>query len=365
MTGAFSARYGREPDAVASAPGRVNLIGEHTDYNGGQVLPIAIPQRTVVALAPRPDRRVRVHTTLGDAEAAFELGAEARTGGFVDYVAGVTWALAAAGHAIGGADLAIASEVPAGGGLSSSAALEIACLRALRDVFALPLDELALARLAHRAESEFVGARVGLMDQLAVALADETRALWLDTHTLAMERVPLPPAAALVVIDSGVRHRLAATGGYNARRAECERAAALLGVPELCRLGLDDLPRVARLPPPLDRRVRHVVTENARVGETVAALRAGDLEAAGQLFLASHASQRDDYEVSVPEVDALVELAWEDPSVHGARLTGGGFGGAVVALARAGRASDVAARTAAAYARATGRTPGVVVPATS
>ena len=264
----FHGIFGCNPAVVASAPGRVNLIGEHTDYNGGAVLPAVIPRRTTVGLAPRDDRRMRVHTTMGGAEATYDLGAETRRGDCFDYVQGCTWALAEAGFAVPGCDVAVDSTVPAGSGLSSSAALEVALLRALRTLAGLALDDVTLARLAHRAEHGFVGAKVGIMDQLAVSLADETAALYLDTRTLATERVPLPPAAELAVIDSGVRHALVA-GGYNTRRAECERAAEALGVPDLCRLGVDGLERIAALPPPLDRRARHVVTEHARVAQAV------------------------------------------------------------------------------------------------
>jgi galactokinase len=359
----FRLRFHRAPDASASAPGRVNLIGEHTDYNGGAVLPTVLPQRTTVAVGRRTDRRIVVHTTFDDAQAAWTLGEETRRGDCFDYVRGCTWALADAGIDVPGCDVAITSTVPAGAGLSSSAALEVALLRALRALARLPLDDVTLARLAHRAESVFVGARVGLMDQMAVSLADDATALHLETGTLAFERVPLPRRAELAIVDSGVRHALVA-GGYNDRRAECERAAALLGVDRLCALGLDALPRIAALPAPLDRRARHVVTEHARVGAAVEALRADDVERLGQLFLASHASQRDDYAVSVPEVDCLVELAWTETAVYGARLTGGGFGGAVVMLVERGQAAAVTARVGERYRDATSRTPTVVVPAT-
>jgi galactokinase len=360
----FRALFGRAPDATASAPGRVNLIGEHTDYNGGAVLPTVVPMRATVELGRRADRLVVVHTTFGDARATYALGAEARSGDCFDYVRGCTWALAEAGLDPPGMDVAIHSTVPAGSGLSSSAALEVAFLRAVRVLARLDLDDVALARLAHRAEATFVGVRVGLMDQMAVSLGDDASFLHLDTTTLATARVPLPRRAELAVVDSGVRHALVA-GGYNARRAECERAAALLGVPYLCTLGMDALARVARLPPPLDRRARHVVTEHARVGEAVAALRADDVERVGQLMLASHASQRDDYGVSVPEVDALVELAWEEPQVAGARLTGGGFGGAVVLLVERDHAADVAARVVERHRATFGPAAAVVVPVTS
>ena len=198
--------------------------------------------------------------------------------------------------------------MPLGSGLSSSAALEVAVLRGLRDLFGLALDDVRLAQLGQRAENDFVGAPVGVMDQMAASLADDRTALFLDTRTLRYEQVPLPDGGALVVINSGVAHNHA-SGDYRTRRAECERAAAALGVPQLRDLGPADLPRVAALPEPLDRRARHVVTEDERVLESVAAMKAGDLRRLGELFTASHASQRDDFEVSVPEIDLLVDLA--------------------------------------------------------
>jgi galactokinase len=359
----FVRQFGRSPALVADAPGRVNLIGEHTDYNGGLVLPLAIPQRTYVALAPRRDDRVRVVTaapaiTADDRRADYALGDERRTGRWTDYVQGCTAALAARGHRVGGFDAVITSEVPVGAGLSSSAALEVALLRGLRAAFGLALDDVALALLAHGAEYEFVGARVGIMDQMAASLADEGTALFLDARSLAYERVRLPATVELAVIDSGVPHRHA-DGGYNARRAECERAAELLEVASLRDVDDAGLARAARLPPPLPRRVRHVVTENGRVLAAVEALRQGDLDRLGRLLGAAHASLRDDYEVSTPEIDLLVTRAAADPDVVGARLTGGGFGGAIVMVAARGRAAAAAARVAAAYHGPGGR---VLVP---
>ena len=348
---------------IGEAAGRVNLIGEHTDYNGGFVLPVAIPQRTRVELRPRGDGAVHAASVTLDEgrEQEYILGEERRTGGWIDYVQGVTSVLREAGHPVGGCDLSIASDVPIGGGLSSSAALEMALLRALRDAFRLPLDDVALALLGRRAENEFVGAPVGIMDQMAAALADQRTALFLDTRTLQHERIPLPSSLALAVIHSGVTHRHAA-GDYRTRRAECDKAAAQLGVPQLRDCGLDDLARVGRLPDPLAQRARHVITENARVLEAVDALKSGDLARVGALFNASHASMRDDFEVSVPEVDRLVGLACEAPEVFGARLTGGGFGGSIVAAVRAGTARAVAARIAARYRDATGQEPTIMVP---
>ncbi|HEY7529323.1 MAG TPA: galactokinase [Gemmatimonadota bacterium] len=363
----FEALYGRPPTATGEAHGRANLIGEHTDYNGGYVLPTAVPQRTRVELAPRTDGLVQAATDAPGAggdrggAAAYALGSEARGRGWLDYVQGVTLALREAGHATGGFDARVTSDLPAGAGLSSSAALTVGLLRALRAAFGLDLADVPLARVAQAAENGLVGARVGILDPIACTLAEEGSGLFLDTRSLAWELVPLPADAAVGVLHSGVAHDHA-HGGYNARRAECERACELLGVSELRDLAPDDLPRAERLPEPLGRRVRHVVTENARVLETVAAFRAGDAARAGRLFLASHRSLRDDYEVSTTELDLIVALASEDDAVHGARLTGGGFGGSVVMLVRAGEAAAAGRRIAATYARRSGRTPAVLVP---
>ena len=356
----FADLFGRAPQATASAPGRVNLIGEHTDYNGGFVLPMAIPQRTLVALARRDDGAVRCASLQMDAGIAeLRLGEETRSGTWTDFVAGVTQALARAGHAIAGFDVGVDSEVPIGSGLSSSAALEVALLRGLRELFRIAIDDVAIARLGQRAENDLVGAPVGIMDQMAASLADEGSALFLDTRTLAFERVPLPADVEVLVIDSGIRHRHSA-GEYRTRRAECDRAAELLGVPQLRDLAEADLGRAASLPPTLFRRVRHVVTENARVLQALAALRAGDAVRLGPLMDASHLSMRDDFEISLPEIDRLVELARAEPGVLGARMTGGGFGGAIVALGRPGTAAGVP-RITDGYRRDTGQEASLLV----
>ena len=356
----FAALFGRSPSVTADAPGRVNLIGEHTDYNQGFVLPTPIPQRTVAELAPRADEQVRAASaSLTGKVEQYALGAETPGRGWLDYVQGLTWALRADGALILGFDLRLASSVPIGAGLASSAALEVAVLRALRAAFRLPLDDVELALLGQRAENEFVGARVGVMDQMAASLGVGGRALLIDTRSLEHRSVALPAGAELVVIDSGVAHRNRA-GGYNARRAECERACALLGVRALRDLAAADLPQLA-LPDPLARRVRHVVGENERVRAALAALEAGDVVRLGALLDASHASLRDDYEVSTPEVDRLVEIARAQPETLGARLTGGGFGGAIVALVRRGAAAAVAERITRGFTRQTGRSATVLV----
>jgi len=357
---AFTACYRRPPDVAVSAPGRVNLIGDHTDYNGGLVLPIALPQRTRALLARRADRRVQARSAQVPGDMSYRLGDERRAACWLDYVQGVTAVLAADRQPIAGFDLFVASDVPVGSGLSSSAALEVALLRGLRALFRLEFDDTALALLAHRAETGLVGAPVGVMDPLVCSRGDEDSALLIDTRSLAIRRVPLPASLGLVVIYSGLDHRL--TGGdYGVRRAECEQAAALLEARQLRDVAADD-PRIAALPDALPQRVRHVISENARVLAAVDALVAADLPRLGALLDASHRSLRDDYAVSLPEIDRLVDLARDDAAVFGARLTGGGFGGSVVIATSPDQAERVAVAVARAYADAVGLTPRVVLP---
>jgi galactokinase len=328
--------------AEGFAHGRVNLIGEHTDYNGGWVLPTAIPQRTVASLTPRADDRVTIEAghdpkSGANRRAEYVLGQETSGRDWTDYVQGVTFVLRQAGHPLTGFDLRISSDVPEGSGLSSSAALEIAVLKAIRASQSLDISDVEIARLGQRVENDFVGARVGIMDQMACSFARAGEALFLDTLELKHRNVRIPvDRVELVVINSGVRHSLAAGGGYNQRRAECEMACEKLGVTSLRELSIADLARTEKLPEPFRRRAKHVITENARVHDAVAALESGDFIRLGKLFDESHASMRDDYEVSVPEIDRLVEAARGVSGVYGARLTGGGFGGSIVALVPAG-----------------------------
>jgi len=347
----------------ADAPGRVNLIGEHTDYHEGFVLPCAVPQRCVAELRTREDRHVRAWSRQIDDADPFEytVGAEHRTASWGDYVQGLTWVVSQQGIHVGGFDLHLDSDVPLGSGLSSSAALEVATLRALRSAFDLGFNDVELARIAQRAEVEFVGAPVGIMDQMASSLAGERAALFVDTRTLDFEQIPLPPGLDLVVINSGVSHQHV-DGDYVTRRRESEDAARLLGVERLRDVGVERLTEVDALRGVYAKRARHIVTENARVLEARTALKTGDLERLGELFFASHASMRDDYEISIPAVDLLVEIARREPGVFGARMTGGGFGGAVAIATAAGTAARVAANITAAYAQQTGESAGVLLP---
>jgi galactokinase len=351
-------------DVRADAPGRVNLIGEHTDYHEGFVLPITIPQRTRVHVRRSARRLIRARSArLAEAWETYQPGAETPGRGWLDYVQGVTWILSRDGIEVPGADIDIDSDVPVGAGVSSSAALEISLLRAFRRMLGVDVDDVRLARLAHAAETGFVGAPVGIMDQMVCSVGRDGEAIFLDTRTLDLERIPLPGTIELLVVHSGITHAHAG-GGYVTRRRESFEAAALLGVDRLRDANATALDRGA-LPSTLARRARHVVSENWRVLKAVEALRAADAVTLGALFNASHASLRDDYEVSTPDIDTLVCLAQNHPDVYGARLTGGGFGGAVVVLTRTGASARVALAILPEYQRASGKHAMVLLPATA
>ena len=350
---------GAEPEQVWFAPGRVNLVGEHTDYNEGFVLPLALPFGVGAALRRREDPRVVVRSD--QVEGVVELDVAALEPGSVTgwggYAAGVAWALREAGHDLlagGGVDLFLDSDVPSGAGLSSSHALECAVGRALLGHAGIDLDPTTLAQVVRIAENDYVGAPTGIMDQMASLHGVEGHALFLDTRTLEVEPVAFDAAAhglALLVIDTRAPHALV-SGEYAERRASCEQAARALGVPALRDVTLDELDEaLGRIDDDVvRRRVRHVVTEDARVLDVVALLRAGgDLREVGPLLSASHASMRDDFEITVPQVDVAAEAA-ESAGALGARMTGGGFGGCVIALVDADDTDEVAEAVRAAYA---------------
>ncbi|MCI0573992.1 MAG: galactokinase [Myxococcaceae bacterium] len=357
----FREHFVAEP-RLFRAPGRVNLIGEHTDYNDGFVLPLALEKSTWVAAAPRAGKRVRVHSAAVGETKEFELGTSwpARRGAWVDYVEGMAVALMQAGVPLAGADLLIDTEVPVGAGLSSSAALELAVGRALIGVSECELTPVALARAGQRAEHEAVGIRCGLMDQLTAALGQAGHALLIDCRTNEATPVPLPlDDVSLLVVDTRVKHSLA-TSAYNTRRAECEEGARSFGASSLRDVALDAFhAREAQLRDPVRRRVRHVLEENARTLDAADALRRGDWVRLGQRMSASHRSLRDDFEVSCAELDFVVDTALALPGVLGARMTGGGFGGCAVVLGRHAAEAALSASLRAAFARWFGREPGL------
>ncbi|KQR22567.1 galactokinase [Agreia sp. Leaf335] len=355
----FHTRFGRPADGVWSAPGRVNLIGEHTDYNEGFVLPFAIDRRTWAAVGLRDDNTARVTSTFSDEEVEVELSSVGpeELDGWSAYPLGIAWALGENGVDLAqqrGFDAHIASDVPVGAGLSSSAAIEGAIVLALDERWQLGLDRPTLARVGQLAENEAVGAPTGIMDQSASLLGRRDSAVFLDCRSLRSEIVDLGFAGAglaIVIIDTKVSHSHA-TGGYAARRASCEAGAAALGVESLRDVGVADLDRAREV---MDdetfRRVRHVVTENARVLATVRALRESGPLAIGEILDASHVSMRDDFEISVPQLDLAVVAAREAGAI-GARMTGGGFGGAAIALTPVDLIDEVTARVTEAFAQA-------------
>ena len=348
----FVARIGREPTGVWAAPGRVNLIGEHTDYNDGYVMPFALAQRVLIAAAPRHDGTWSVTSINNDSTKTFQ-AADLQPGmtGWQAYVAGVVWALEEAGHRVDGADLVLTSDVPEGAGLSSSAALECAVLTALADLNDLDIAGLERAKLARRSENAFVGAPTGLMDQAASTLCIAGHALFFDCRTYDSEQVRFDTATAgleILVLDTKTPHALV-DSEYAARRASCEEAARLLGVAAL--RDVTNLPAALDMlaDPVIRRRVRHVVTENARVLQAVDVLRKGRIADLAPLLDASHASMRDDFEITVPQVDLAVEVA-RAAGALGARMTGGGFGGCIIALVPAGKAEQIGAEIARSFA---------------
>jgi galactokinase len=339
----FRARIGRKPTGVWAAPGRVNLIGEHTDYNDGYVMPFALPHRALIAAAPRQDGTWSVTSLNNDSTKIFQpADLEPGMSGWQAYVAGVVWSLREAGHQVGGTDLVLTSDVPEGAGLSSSAALECAVLTALADLNDLDIAGLERAKLARRAENVFVGAPTGLMDQAAATLCTAGHALFFDCRTDDAEQVRVDTSSAgleILVLDTRTPHALV-DSEYASRRASCEEAARLLGVPAL-RDVIDLAAALDRLPDPvMRRRVRHVITENSRVLEAVKILRTGRIVDLAPLLDASHESMRDDFEITVPQVDLAVETARTSGAL-GARMTGGGFGGCIIALVPAGEAERI------------------------
>lgn len=358
----FQRRFGAEP-LVFRAPGRVNLIGEHTDYNDGFVLPAALDLSTYAAVTPRSDRLIRVHSVNLNSDFSFHLDeSHNRVGGWSDYICGVAVELEKSGYSLCGADIMVFSTLPMGSGLSASAALEVAVGYALLSVSGEEIDLLDLAKICQRAENNFVGMRCGIMDQFISCHGVEGAALLLDCRSLEHRTVSIDPSVRIVICNTMVHHQLASSE-FNQRRRECEEAVALLssaieGVTALRDVGVEQLQEhAARLPATLLKRARHVVTENARALAAVAALEARDFAEFGRLMNASHESLRNDYNVSCAELDLMAEFARAVPGVFGARMTGGGFGGCVVALVEAPAAAHFADTVGPAYEKATNLSP--------
>jgi galactokinase len=347
--------FGGAPEACASAPGRVNLLGEHTDYNDGFMLPVATPQSTSVALSRSQDDQHHLYSGTLDGNVSFAAKGGSAPQGFGSYIEGCIRLVEARGVEIPPLRVFVTTNLPVGSGLSSSAALEVATLRALRQLLGFELDDVKLAQIAQRAEIEYARVNCGIMDQMASSLCDERNMLFIDARTLEHRLVQMPAGTELIVIDSGVPRTLAASK-YNERRAECEEASRKLGVQAL--RDVTDPQAVEQLPEPLRRRARHVVLEDLRVLEAAKGVSA---ERFGELMNASHDSLRDDYEVSIPELDQLVAALRAAPGVLGARLTGAGFGGACVALCRAGQA-QAAAETALSNYNKEGRQGRILIP---
>jgi galactokinase len=363
VTSAFQGRYGSRPAIVVRAPGRVNLIGEHTDYNDGFVFPMAIDRAAWIALRPRSDDRVVATSLDFDETREFELGAlvEKDSDGWIEYLKGTAWALQGAGHRLKGFEGVVAGDVPLGAGLSSSASIEMATARAFAAVSSLRWEPAPMALLGQKAENKWVGVNCGIMDQLISAAGVEGRALLIDCRSLETQAVPLPLGTVVVVLDTATRRGLV-DSAYNERRAQCEAAARLFGVKALRDVTSAQLAaRAAELDPVTLRRARHVVTEDERTLAAAEAMRANAAERLGRLMNESHESLRYDFEVTNDGLNVMVDEARRAPGCFGARMTGAGFGGCAVALVAAEKSDAFVRQVAAGYRDATSLEPKVYV----
>jgi galactokinase len=361
----FAKCFGHAPQWKVAAPGRVNLIGEHTDYNDGFVLPMAIERYTVLAADKNASREVTVHSVTTGETASFSVRTKVQRGepGWSNYVRGVVAGFQQRGLRVGGFDCVIDSTVPFGGGVSSSAALEVATATLLETITGQTLDPIEKALLCQRAEHEFTGVPCGIMDQFTSVLAQENHALMLDCRSRTATPVPMTdPSVTVLIINSNVRHKLV-DGVYASRRDQCETAARHLKVKALRDATMKDLDAAYKsMNPVVYRRARHVITENSRTVQAAQAIQSGNWSRVGALMYASHASLRDDYEVSCPELDAIVELAQsisEKEGIIGSRMTGAGFGGCAVSLVRTQAIKQVARKIEEGYESKTGNIPAI------
>jgi galactokinase len=352
---AYRERYGVEPEIVVFAPGRVNLIGEHTDYNDGFVLPMAIDRSVVIALGPRDDEIVKIHPLDFDEIIEFDVNQFSKfSPSPAEYVKGVTWALQEAGYSLKGWEGVMKGDIPIGAGLSSSAGLELAITRAFSVISGFDWDAEEMALLSQKAENEWLGVKCGIMDQLISASGQAGSAILIDCRTLERTPAPLPDGTVVVVLDTNTRRGLV-DGEYNIRRAQCEAAAAYFNVPKLRDVTLERFnAEGGGLDEVTFRRARHVITENARTLRAQAVMAQGDASAMGELMVQSHESMRDDFEISTDALNAIVEASREHPACYGARMTGGGFGGCGCALIKASDADDFVAYVTKRYHELTG-----------
>jgi galactokinase len=360
----FISHFNAKPTFIVRAPGRVNLIGEHTDYNDGFVLPMAIDHGVWLALSPRADDKVRIVSLDLETESAFELHSLTRGSDWIEYAKGVTNELLKAGYALKGFDAVMTGDVPRGAGLSSSAAVELAIARAFAAVSGFEWDAPKMARLAQKAENEWVGVNCGIMDQMASAACKEGHALFLDCRSLEIQHAPLPQGVSVVILDTSTRRGLVESA-YNERRNQCEEAARWFGVSALRDVSIDAFNVKTKAEAGLSdiamKRARHIITENARVLEAMEAMHNGNISRLGELFNASHASLRDDFEVTNDALNIMVECAQEQDGCYGARMTGAGFGGCAVALVEEEKAEAFAQAVTAAYRQRSGLEASVYV----
>ena len=363
----FQTEFGEDPSFIVRAPGRVNLIGEHTDYNDGFVFPMAIDRATFIALRPREDNKVvAISLDMGDRrEFALDDLKRPTEAEWIDYLVGVAWALQDRGYRLRGWEGVVSGDVPIGSGLSSSAALELVTARAFYEVSGFEWDAGAMALAGQAAENEWLGVKCGIMDQMISAAGIADRALLIDCRSLETASAPLPPDTVVVILDTNTRRGLV-DSKYNERRAQCEAAARHFGVPALRDVDRESFARREHeLEALMRRRARHVITENERTLRARDAMNAGDAMMIGQLMIASHISLRDDFEVSSPALDAIVDCANAEAACYGARMTGAGFGGCAVALVKAQAAAEFAERVRACYAAATEHEPNITITSAS
>ncbi|MBI9086633.1 MAG: galactokinase [Desulfobacterales bacterium] len=359
ITDVFANRYGTGPRYLVRAPGRVNLIGEHTDYNDGFVLPMAIDRAIWIALSPRDDRRVVLHSVDFDSEISFPLDRIGKTSGWGDYVHGTAWALQQTGVGLCGWSGVMAGDVPVGAGLSSSAALEMAVVQAFCAASGFSLSPKEMAKAGQACENQWIGVNSGIMDQMISAAAVAGRALLIDCRSLETRAVPLPEKTVVAILDTGVRRGLV-DSAYNQRRQQCEEAARHFGVIALRDVSTEQFhAESAGLSDPVRSRARHIVTENQRTLDAAHAMAAGDVIRLGRLMGQSHVSLRDDFEVSCQQLNAMSVCAQAAPGCLGARMTGGGFGGCAVALVEETEVDRFARQTAQCYESATGLLPKI------